>query len=75
MGFWKFIGELLVDAGKTAVQKGKEVTAEAQEYADRYADLSREELIDKFKNSSSWAERMGISKVMQDNGWKVKDDE
>lgn len=75
MGFWNFVGELLVDAGKRANQKRKETFAEAERYAERYAYLSREELINKFRNSNSFAERMGISKVMKDNGWSVNDED
>lgn len=69
MGFWDFAGKMV----KEAVDKVGEVNDKANFYADKYSDLSKEELIRKYKNSSNTAEKMGISKVMKKNGWLVRD--
>lgn len=62
MGFFDF----LKGAGKAVLDTQKE----ALKYADRYRNLSKEDLERKFKNSSSIAEKMGITRVMKEKGYR-----
>lgn len=66
MGFWN----LAKDVAKGAAKSVMDTNAEALKYAERYSHLSKEELVYKFRNSSSTAEKMGIARVMKEKGYR-----
>ncbi len=72
MVFWDIAGKVAKTGVKLA-QKGFETLQEnmekSNEYSAKYQYLSEEELREKYKRARSTAERMGIAKVLKDNGW------
>ena len=68
MGFWDTATKLAQGASK----KMGEINQEAETYKERYRYLSREELVERLKRSSSFTEKAAIGAIMKENGWMDK---
>lgn len=68
MGFWDTATKFAQGASK----KMGEINQEAETYKERYRYLSREELVERLKRSSSFTEKSAIGAIMKENGWLDK---
>ncbi|MDO5538073.1 MAG: hypothetical protein Q4F72_11165 [Desulfovibrionaceae bacterium] len=66
MGFFDAVGKGISAAGKSMDNLNREMA----KYLERYQNLSREQLMEKYNSMfATTGEKMAIKKIMRDRGW------
>lgn len=72
MGFWSTLGKI----ASSASDYMDKVDRESNDYAEKYSDMSDEELLDKYKHGwGGVSQKIGVTKVLKERGYGSRDDD